>query len=147
MAHSADIRWLQRFQNFKRAYTLLRDAISERDIDKMSDLEHEGLIQRFEYTFELGWKTLKDYLAYSGIKLTETSPRSVIKQCVAGGIFTAAGIDAEVYLKMLLERNAMSHIYDEDRFREALENVQDEYLAQFTKQYDYFRAKETELHG
>jgi len=58
---SGAIRWRQRFENFERAFLLLREAF-EKDPAAMSDLEKEGAIQRFEYTFELAWKTLKDYL-------------------------------------------------------------------------------------
>ena len=61
-----DIRWIQRFSNFKKALEKLRDAIDDYDEETMSDLEKEGVIQRFEYTFELSWKTLQDFLAYQG---------------------------------------------------------------------------------
>jgi hypothetical protein len=54
-----DIRWIQRFSNFQRACNLLSEAAS---LEVMSNLEIEGMIQRFEYTFEQAWKTLKDYL-------------------------------------------------------------------------------------
>ena len=54
------IRWRQRFVNFEKAYQKLREPII--DFEKLNRLEKEGLIQRFEYTFELAWKTLKDYL-------------------------------------------------------------------------------------
>ncbi len=51
------IRWRQRFENFERAFRLLQEAF-EKDPSQMSDLEKEGVVQRFEYTFELAWKTL-----------------------------------------------------------------------------------------
>ena len=55
-----DIRWIQRFNNFKRAISLLRSALEERALSEYSNLEQEGIIQRFEYTLELAWKVLKD---------------------------------------------------------------------------------------
>jgi len=58
-----DIRWEQRFQNFTRAITLLKE-IETLEIDKISFLEKEGIIQRFEFTLELAWKTLKDKMEF-----------------------------------------------------------------------------------
>ncbi len=58
-----DVRWKQRFSNYLNAYKLLGQAVLQ---SNLSRLETEGLIQRFEYTFELGWKTLKDYLEEKG---------------------------------------------------------------------------------
>ena len=56
MNSNKDIRWKQRFQNFDRAFLLLRSALEERGLEQMPDLEKEGLIQRFEYTYELARK-------------------------------------------------------------------------------------------
>jgi hypothetical protein len=56
-----DIRWKQRFQNFEKAYLLFDEAM-QMDSEKLSQLEKEGIIQRFEVVIELAWKTLKDYL-------------------------------------------------------------------------------------
>ena len=60
-------RWEQRFENFHRAVNLLRQPFEEKSIKQFSQLEQEGIIQRFEFCFELAWKTLKDFLEYSGI--------------------------------------------------------------------------------
>ena len=65
MNSNADIRWKQRFQNFDRAFVLLRDAL-ENGPAALNQLEKEGVIQRFEYCFELAWKTIKDYLEEGG---------------------------------------------------------------------------------
>lgn len=81
-----DIRWLQRFENFSRAYGLLRSALEERDLDDFSDLEQEGIIQRFEYTYELSWKTMKDYLEHEGVVISPVTPRNVIKEAFAARI-------------------------------------------------------------
>jgi len=74
---SQDIRWQQRFDNFKRVFLLLREAM-ESDRDNMSQLEKESIIQRFEYTYELAWNMLKDRMEYDGISLDKISPKSVV---------------------------------------------------------------------
>ncbi|MDO4172024.1 MAG: HI0074 family nucleotidyltransferase substrate-binding subunit, partial [Prevotellaceae bacterium] len=85
-----DIRWKQRFENFKRAYTRLSDAIltieSLHDTDSATlELMEEGLIQRFEYTHELAWNVLKDYLHYEGYNDINGS-RSAIRKALAIGL-------------------------------------------------------------
>ncbi|TLU57978.1 MAG: nucleotidyltransferase, partial [Chlorobium sp.] len=67
-----DIRWKQRLQNFSRAVNLLRE-VPELDLHTLSFLEKEGIIQRFEYTLELAWKTLKDKMENDGIILDKIS--------------------------------------------------------------------------
>lgn len=66
--HGEPSRWQYRFRNFSRAYSRLRE-VAEDDPGRLSDLEREGLIQRFEYTFELAWRTLKDRLEYYGMRI------------------------------------------------------------------------------
>jgi len=75
----ADIRWQQRLVNFERALRLLRDALSEGP-DALNQLEKEGVIQRFEDSFTLAWKTTKDVMEASGFVFTVTMPRQVIKE-------------------------------------------------------------------
>lgn len=65
MSQNPDIRWKQRFQNFDRAFVLLREAMKNGP-SGLNLLEKEGVTQRFEYSFELVWKTLKDYLEEGG---------------------------------------------------------------------------------
>lgn len=71
---SKEERWRQRFRNLLKAYTLFQEAATA---GRLSVLESEGRIHRFEYTFELAWKTLKDYLEAQGV--SATFPREVIK--------------------------------------------------------------------
>lgn len=61
-----DVRWEQRFVNFNRAYSKLNEAIGLSNSESLSELEIEGLIQRFEYTYELAWKTLQDLIKKKG---------------------------------------------------------------------------------
>jgi hypothetical protein len=62
----SDIRWIQRFENYIKAFSQLEEAILLANKRPLSNLEEQGLIQAFEYTHELAWKTLKDFLNYQG---------------------------------------------------------------------------------
>ena len=102
-----DIRWQQRFQNFDRAFVLLRSAFDEHIVEQLSDLEQEGIIKRFEYSYELAWKTMKDYLEENGVIITPVTPRNVIKES-----FSAKLIDnGQVWIDMMLHRNLLAHTY------------------------------------
>jgi nucleotidyltransferase substrate binding protein (TIGR01987 family) len=116
-------RWEYRFDNFSRALALLREAAAD-DPSGLSDLEREGLVQRFEYTFELAWKTLKDRLEYDGLQIPTVTPRNVIRAA-----FTARFIDAaDDWIDMLTDRNRMSHEYDFEVFEEVANSVHVRYL-------------------
>ena len=126
-----DIRWQQRFQNYSRAYTLLREAM-EKDPSSLSQLEKEGIIQRFEYTFELAWKVLKDKMEDDGLILDQISPKSVIRKA-----FEAKYIDdGEGWLRMIGDRNLMSHTYNFRTFETVINTIREEYLALFEQWYD-----------
>ena len=118
-----DIRWKQRFQNFDRAYLLLRQAL-EHGPGALNQLEKEGVVQRFEYSFELAWKTVKDFLEASGIVFATITPRHVLKEA-----FTAKLIaDGQVWVDMLDQRNLLSHTYDFHSFEKAVEVIATRYL-------------------
>lgn len=76
-----EIRWQQRFQNYQASLRALRRACAQVEF---TELERAGLIQLFEVTFELGWKTLEDLLEYDGFDLK--SPREVLKQAFSNGL-------------------------------------------------------------
>ncbi len=90
----------------------------------LSDLEKEGAIQRFEYTFELAWKTLKDYLIYSGIIFDQITPRAVIKQAFAARIIE----DGQIWIEMLEQRNLMSHTYNREIFETVFCSIAERYV-------------------
>jgi nucleotidyltransferase substrate binding protein (TIGR01987 family) len=118
-----DIRWQQRFANFQRAFSLLREAM-ERDLSELSQLEKEGVIQRFEYTFELAWKVLKDKMENDGLILDQVSPKVVVRQAYA-----AKYIDRpESWLRMIGDRNLMSHTYDFMKFEAVIQTIASQYL-------------------
>ena len=117
-----DIRWKQRFANFSNAFKLLSDARD--NISRLSQLEKEGLVQRFEYTFELGWKTLKDYLESKGIEAKY--PRDVIRESFRNELLE----DGELWLEMLVKRNTIAYAYDEETFNEVLNDIDVKYYNQ-----------------
>jgi nucleotidyltransferase substrate binding protein (TIGR01987 family) len=119
-----DIRWKQRFQNFDRAVALLREPF-ERDVATLSNLEKEGTVQRFEFTVELAWKTLKDYLEYEGQVIDPVTPRNIIKEAFAAHILS----DGQVWIDMLDHRNLLAHTYDEATFDAAVLALRDRYRA------------------
>ena len=128
-----DIRWQQRYENLSRAYSQFKAAVEI--FDSLSVLEKEGLIQRFEYTLELSWKTLKDYLESEGVEVR--FPREVIKAAFQYGIID----NGEAWMDMLQSRNLMSHTYDEKRFNIAVKKIKDEYYGAITQVVEFLGGK------
>ena len=119
-----EIRWKYRFLNFSRAYSLLREAL-ETDIEELNQLEREGIIQRFEYTFELAWQLLKDRMENDGVVISPVAPRNVISEAVAAGMIN----DGETWVDMLIDRNKMAHTYNFSTFESVILNIQGRYLS------------------
>ena len=100
-----EIRWKQRFVNFEKAFQTLERTVA---IEHPSEAERGGLIQFFEVTFELAWKTLKDYLEADGFQIN--SPRDVLKQAFQSGIVQ----DGHAWIEALDDRNLAAHTYNEE---------------------------------
>ena len=132
MNSNADIRWKQRFQNFDRAFVLLRDAL-ENGPGALNQLEKEGVIQRFEYCFELAWKTIKDYLEEGGFLFVMVTPRQVLKDAYAAKILE----NGQVWIDMLDHRNLLSHTYSPVVFEQAVEAIHRRYLAGIEHLHDF----------
>ena len=131
-----DIRWKQRFQHFEQAYGLLKQAL-ENGPSALSLLEKEGVIQRFEYSFELAWKTMKDFLEAGGIVITPITARQVIKDAFAAKVIG----DGQVWIDMLNHRNLLSHTYDSSVFEEAVEAIASRYLPAMNDLQKFFSAR------
>ena len=102
-----EIRWVQLFMKYKKALTRLQ-KVQVSDLASLSELEKEGLIQRFEYTYELSWKTLQDFLRYKGY-IDFAGPNATLSLALQDGYIT----DADGWRKMKKSRELMSHTYDE----------------------------------
>lgn len=124
-----ETRWRQRFENFNKAYNQFQTAVL--NFDKLNTLEKEGMVQRFEYTFELAWKTLKDFLEAKNI--VAKFPRDVIKQAFHYEIIK----DGEVWMDMLENLNLLSHTYNEERFNFAVQKVKNEYYKAIKQVHKY----------
>ena len=118
-----DTRWKQRFQNFEKGFFLLREAV-ENGPGSLNKLEQEGVIQRFEYTFELAWKSMKDYLEENGVVIAPITPRQVVKDAFAAKLIE----DGQIWIDMLNHRNLLSHPYDFSVFEKAVEAIAGLYL-------------------
>ncbi len=102
-----DIRWIQRFRNFKRAFRQLSDAVALAKQRNLSELEQQGLIQAFEFTHELAWNTLKDFLDFQGVKDlygSKDATRAAFKAGLIG--------DGETWMEMIDSRNKSTHTYE-----------------------------------
>ncbi len=119
-----EIRWQYRFHNFSRAYSLLREAL-ETEAEELNQLEREGVIQRFEYTFELAWQLLKDRMENDGVVISPLTPRNVIREAVSAGMVN----EGETWIDMLTDRNKMAHTYNFATFESVIRNIQDRYLS------------------
>jgi len=118
-----DIRWKQRFENYKKALGRLQQFIDKGDL---SDLEEQGLIKAFEYTYELAWNTLKDFLEYSG-QTGIYGSRDVIRKAFNLNLIE----DGENWMDMLKSRNRTSHTYNEETAREISTAVKKVYYELF----------------
>jgi len=105
-------------RDFKNAFNRLKEAVQEAE----SDLEIDGVIQRFEFTFELGWKALMIYLQEQGI--IARSPKSVLKEAYQLELIS----EEKDWLKMLEDRNRSVHIYDKETSREIYQRVKEKYV-------------------
>lgn len=134
MTPNFDVRWKQRFQNFDRAFVLLREAM-ENGPSVLNPLEKEGVILRFEYCFELAWKTVKNYLEAGGFVLATVTPRQVLKDAFAAKILS----DGQTWIDMLDHRNLLSHTYNRANFEQAVEAIHVRYLAAFAQLHEFMQ--------
>lgn len=131
-----DIRWKQRFENFQRALKQLSLAMDLKAQRPLSDLEQQGLIQSFEFTPELAWNVLKDYLEMEGIQGLIGS-RSTAREAFKRGLV----MDGAVWMDMIEKRNLSSHTYNQTVALTMVESIAELYYPAFCELQQRF-AKE-----
>ena len=129
-----DIRWQQRLTNFERALRLLGEAMAHGP-EALNQREKEGVIQRFEYCFELAWKTVKDYMEASGVVFDVVMPRQVIKDAFAAKVLN----DGATWIAMLDHRNLLSHTYNPVVFEQAVAAIYQRYLPQLEQLHRFLQ--------
>ena len=123
MSDSQDIRWKQRFSNYQKALRQLDEFLESGELNR---LEEQGLIQAFEYTYELAWNTLKDFLEYQGFSEIIGS-RDTIRTAFSESILG----DGHVWMRMIESRNKTAHTYNEATAREIVGDIKTSYHPAF----------------
>lgn len=122
-----DIRWIQRLDSLRKAFGQLENAVELSRRRGLTELEKQGMIQAFEFTHELAWKTLKDFLESRGNEGIFGS-RDAFREAFAYGLIE----DGEVWMETIRSRNESSHTYNEKTADGIIEAVQDRYYSAFS---------------
>ena len=120
-----DSRWIQRADSFRRAFSRLKQGVDLAQQRQLSDLEAQGLIQGFEYTHELAWNTLKDFLQTQEFKLygSRDTTRAAFKE----GLIE----NGEAWMEMIRHRNLTTHTYNESVAKEVVSAILNTYFSEF----------------
>ncbi len=135
MTDPRDIRWKQRFQNYSKALQTLQQAVDLAAQRPLSELEQQGLIQGFEFTHELAWNVLKDYLeeqGYSGIIGSKNATREAFKNQLIH--------DGQTWMDMIKARNLTSHTYNTHIAEDIVKNILTRFFPAYVDMAAHFSA-------
>ena len=125
-----DIRWIQRFNNCKKALKTLQSDIELFKTRELSDIEKRGVIQAFEYTYELAWNVIKDFYFYNGIVDIQGS-RDAFKMAFRRGL-----ISTDTLIRSIRARQLTVHTYNEEIIEDIFEEIINEYFNAFVELRD-----------
>ncbi len=132
------IRWQQRLENLSKALNRLREALRATAHEPTNHLYQIALIGAFQFTFELSWKTMKDYLVYNGVQVS--LPRDVIKQAFHHQLIQ----DGQAWIDMLEDQNLMAHVYQEQVALTAGKSIRERYAPAIEQIHTDLRKKQGE---
>jgi len=115
----SEARWRERLGDYKKAVGRLQEALEKKEFN---ELEKDGVIQRFEFTFELAWKTVKDYLEDQNFT-DISSPKKAIQKAFESGLIK----DGHAWVEMQEDRNRMSHMYSQIDSEKIFAQVKNKY--------------------
>ena len=136
---SQEVRWIQRSNSFEKAFSRLKAAVELAEQRELSDLESQGLIQGFEYTHELAWKTLKNFLEAQGMQNLYGS-RDTTREAFRNGLVE----NGEVWMDMVEKRNLTSHTYDEETAAQVVTAICTTYFTEFERLLDRLQGLKAE---
>ena len=128
-----DIRYVQRLTNYHKALAILQEGVDLYSSRPLSNIEKQGLIKFFEFTYELSWNLMRDYSLYQGYQEIRGS-RDAIRQAISMDLIS----DGETWMNMLESRNITAHTYDEKTADDILEKI-------ITKYYPVLLALERKM--
>ena len=126
---SQDVRWLQRLDNYDRALTVLTNAIELTATRELSSLEKQGLIQSFEFTYELAWNTIKDFYTYLGDSDNIQGSRDAFR--LAGKRQLLPMDEVSILMETIKSRQQTSHSYNEETVEEIYQQITQHYYRVF----------------
>lgn len=120
-----DIRWIQRYDNFSKAFKQLSKFIEKKELN---ELEEQGLLQSFQYNYELAWNMIKDFYENQGETDIQGS-RDAIRLAFKRGLID----DGQIWMDMIKSRILTAHTYNEKTAREVSDDVRNKYYSEFKK--------------
>lgn len=132
-----DVRWIQRFNNYSKALAQLTRFIER---GELNEFEQQGLIQAFEYTFELAWNSIKDYFEAQG-EVSILGSRDAFRLAFKRGLIG----NGEIWMAMITSRTLTSHTYNEDTADKIAADVTTLYFSEFVALHDRLNALKESL--
>ena len=121
-----DVRWIQRFNNYKKALKQLMEAVELTKERELSNLEKQGLVQAYEFTQELSWKVLKDFMQSRGTQDLFGS-KDAVREAFKIGVIE----NGDIWMDMIKSRNLTSHTYNESAIEEIIDLIVNKYYEEF----------------
>ena len=120
---------MNRFEQKKADFYNALDRLEESLVESPTEIIIDGALHRFEFTFELAWKTMKDCLEHLGVAEKTGSPRENIQMAFKQGLIE----DGETWIDIMLDRNSLAHLYDEDTSKDIYNKIKEKYIKEFQK--------------
>ena len=133
---SQESRWQLRFQSFSRAQATFARILATTEEQQADEIPQMALIQAFEFTYELAWKMLKDYLESEGL-LQVATPKEVIRTAFQAGVLN----DGEKWMEAIAKRNLASHAYSQEVLNETVDYIRNEFAPLAQQLHQEFEAR------